>query len=323
LKTNTHLLALCIAVCMANAALVETGVGAPNNAKTKPQSAQSLLEELRREPCVALSTFNEPPGPTNVFDGRSLVRAIKKTGFKYSIIKAKGQDGFCNWDTKDYDFDLRSGSIKRDLIGEFMKECETEGITPGICYSVADKRYEGKYIYNGPLGVPYFNHVKKQIAQLLAMYPDTRMLMMFGDNRFSREQFLDLCQIVKKAAPNCLILGDRRDSGKHSTSGCIYGRKGIILREPAKMAADYKQNAIKGQVSYYWLIPQTASGDASPEQISAMMQLRSLAERKSSSQPETKANPAERLKQVKALFDQGLISKEDYDKKVKEIMDSL
>jgi len=32
---------------------------------------------------------------------------------------------------------------------------------------------------------------------------------------------------------------------------------------------------------------------------------------------------AERLKQVKSLFDQGLINKDDYDKKVKEIMDSL
>jgi hypothetical protein len=32
---------------------------------------------------------------------------------------------------------------------------------------------------------------------------------------------------------------------------------------------------------------------------------------------------AERLKQVKQLFDQGLINKEDYDKKVKEIVDSI
>ena len=39
---------------------------------------------------------------------------------------------------------------------------------------------------------------------------------------------------------------------------------------------------------------------------------------------ESTAKPAaERLKQIKSLFDQGLISKEDYDKKVKEIMDSL
>ena len=36
-----------------------------------------------------------------------------------------------------------------------------------------------------------------------------------------------------------------------------------------------------------------------------------------------KPSAADRLKQVKALFDQGLINKEDYDKKVKEIIDSL
>jgi hypothetical protein len=40
-------------------------------------------------------------------------------------------------------------------------------------------------------------------------------------------------------------------------------------------------------------------------------------------QPNTKPAPAERLKKVKALHEQGLITKEDYDKKVKEIMDSL
>jgi Concanavalin A-like lectin/glucanases superfamily len=36
-----------------------------------------------------------------------------------------------------------------------------------------------------------------------------------------------------------------------------------------------------------------------------------------------KPDAAERLKKVKALYDQGLINKEDYDKKVKETLDSL
>jgi uncharacterized membrane protein len=39
-------------------------------------------------------------------------------------------------------------------------------------------------------------------------------------------------------------------------------------------------------------------------------------------QVETKPGAAERLKQVKELYDQGLINKEDYDRKVKEISDS-
>jgi carboxyl-terminal processing protease len=46
------------------------------------------------------------------------------------------------------------------------------------------------------------------------------------------------------------------------------------------------------------------------------------AAREALSQP-VKADAADRLKRVKALFDQGLISKEDYDKKVKEIVDAL
>jgi hypothetical protein len=32
---------------------------------------------------------------------------------------------------------------------------------------------------------------------------------------------------------------------------------------------------------------------------------------------------AERLKQVRSLYDQGLINKDDYDKKVKQILDSM
>ena len=36
-----------------------------------------------------------------------------------------------------------------------------------------------------------------------------------------------------------------------------------------------------------------------------------------------KAPPAKRLKQLKSLYDQGLINKDHYDAKVKEIMDSL
>jgi hypothetical protein len=39
--------------------------------------------------------------------------------------------------------------------------------------------------------------------------------------------------------------------------------------------------------------------------------------------PVGKASSAERLKQLRAIYDQGLITKDDYEKKVKEILDSL
>ena len=40
-------------------------------------------------------------------------------------------------------------------------------------------------------------------------------------------------------------------------------------------------------------------------------------------QTENKPTAAERLKQVKDVYDQGLINKDEYDKKAKEILDSM
>jgi hypothetical protein len=52
-------------------------------------------------------------------------------------------------------------------------------------------------------------------------------------------------------------------------------------------------------------------------------QARANAANPPSSAPAVKSTAAERLKQVKELYDQGLINKEDYDRKVKEILNSL
>jgi carboxyl-terminal processing protease len=64
------------------------------------------------------------------------------------------------------------------------------------------------------------------------------------------------------------------------------------------------------------LLPDSASDD---DFLKAARE--SLA--KSGDSPDAQPAATERLKKVKALYDQGLIPKEDYDRKVKEIMDSL
>ena len=63
----------------------------------------------------------------------------------------------------------------------------------------------------------------------------------------------------------------------------------------------------------------------SPEEITALAKATSAGANAATSPADNSAklDPATRLKQVKQLYDQGLIKKDDYDKKVKEIMDSL
>ena len=70
------------------------------------------------------------------------------------------------------------------------------------------------------------------------------------------------------------------------------------------------------------------NGRIPDNQLAVLAEMKTLMARsaaKPGSPPATDVKPsgAERLKQVKSLYDQGLISKEDYEKKVKEIVDSL
>ena len=70
------------------------------------------------------------------------------------------------------------------------------------------------------------------------------------------------------------------------------------------------------------------SGHIPKEYLAVLKQLKELiahppAGKESSANMTAKPDAATRLKQVKSLYDQGLINKEEYDQKVKEIMDSL
>ena len=81
----------------------------------------------------------------------------------------------------------------------------------------------------------------------------------------------------------------------------FYGLMDDVMLFNRALTADEVQAVFKSQGGV--LVPQPASAPVSATQ--------------------DKPSATDRLKQVKQLFDQGLINKEDYDKKVKEIMDSL
>jgi len=81
----------------------------------------------------------------------------------------------------------------------------------------------------------------------------------------------------------------------------FYGMMDDVMMFNRALTADEVQAVFKSQGGV--LAPQPASAPVSATQ--------------------DKLSAADRLKQVKQLFDQGLINKEEYDKKVKEIMDSL
>jgi hypothetical protein len=108
-------------------------------------------------------------------------------------------------------------------------------------------------------------------------------------------------QAAKEAGMTFAVL-----TAKHETGFCLWDSK------------DYD----------YDIAHSPFKGDIPENQLAALMELKHLIANPppaGSSHETTGGKPplAERLKQVKTLYEQGLINKEDYDRKVKEIIDSL
>ena len=62
---------------------------------------------------------------------KELVKTAKLAGCKYITLTTRHHDGFSLYDTKGLsDYDAPHSAVKRDLIKEFVDECNKEGIVP-------------------------------------------------------------------------------------------------------------------------------------------------------------------------------------------------
>jgi hypothetical protein len=266
------------------------------------------------------------PASVNV---KSWVRAAKEAGMTFVVPIVKHGNGFCLWQTADYDYDIAHSPFKGDIIGDFIAACNAERILPGAYYFVSDAHNEGAGRTGGPVPNLYFNFIKKQITELHTKYPGLRVQIFGGSERFSAEQWTDLVQLVHRVNPQCVIL-DRKHEGVMQDMG------GTVLKSyrwqpnaelvPAVELFRLYEQAQTAKKSLWLTAGADPSGNIPDNQIAVLSQLKEMIANppaQTTTAPAAKPDAAERLKKVKALYDQGLINKEDYDKKVKEIMDSL
>ena len=262
-------------------------------------------------------------------DVKQWAHAAKEAGMTFAVLTAKHESGFCLWDSVDYDYDIAHSPVKTDIIADFIAACNAEGITPGVHYSIPDAYNEGVARGKGPVPPPYFNVIKKHVTELHTKYPGIRVQIFDGSQRLSTSQWEELSQLIHRLNPACTLLD--------WTHPPIYGTQTVIkswmwtqngsLNTPEFLFKAYSSSMRQGAA---WLgnVGVDRTGKIPANQIAVLMRLKNLIANpppatSATAAPETKPDAAERLKKVKALYDQGLINKDDYDKKVKEIMDSL
>lgn len=294
--------------------------------------------------CYGMPNFTKPgeqgeipvsrfaPASVNV---KAWAHAAKESGMTFAVLTAKEWSGFCLWPCADYDYDVGHSPFKRDVVGDFIAACKAEGILPGVYYSVADAHNEGAVRWKGPVPSLYFQFIKKQITELQTKYPDIAVMTFDGSPRFSPEQWNELKQIVQRLNSQCVIMDtDRKEATPCSTANTLLKNWFLPPVEPpegvhrASMLSQQYFQAQNAGKAFLLNVGPWPSGNLPDNQLAVLKQMKELVDNPppttpATATPEAKPDAAERLKKVKALYDQGLINKEDYDKKVKEIMDSL
>jgi alpha-L-fucosidase len=101
------------------------------------------------------------------FDALQIVRAAKAGGFKGVIVVAKHHDGLCLWPTKTTTHNITKTLWKNgkgDIIEEFRKACDQEGMKLGLYCSPWDRN-------NPSYGKPgYVNIYREQLKELYSNY---------------------------------------------------------------------------------------------------------------------------------------------------------
>ena len=269
------------------------------------------------------------PGSINV---KAWAHAAKEGGMTFAILTAKHESGFCLWDSQGYDYDIAHSPFKGDLIADFIAACKAEGILPGVHYSIPDAYNEGAVRGQGVVPPPYFNVIKQHITELHTKYPELRVQILDGSQRLSAVQWDELSQIVRRLNPACVLLDWTHPplfDAATVNKGWMW-MPNAALNPVQQLFAAYRQSQSAGK-AFVLNVGPGPLGNISANELAVLTELKNLIANPepaatvatASSDNSAKSDAAARLKQVKSLYDQGLINKGDYDKKVKEIMDSL
>lgn len=192
-----------------------------NNAQTCPVTSKSRVagwEQLKYGMFIhfnmntfAGAEYDNGKMPAKSFNPVRLdvdqwIRTAKEAGMKYAVLTAKHTGGFCLWDSKvqwkgkEYDYDVASSDIKKDVVSMFMESCSKYDIKPALYYCLWDD-------HNEPVSSKeeYFSLVRGQICELMTNYPGLVEIWIDIPSRITAGQRQELYDLVKSIQPECLI----------------------------------------------------------------------------------------------------------------------
>lgn len=138
---------------------------------------------------------------------KELVKTAKALGAKYINITTRHHDGFSLYDTCGLsDFDAPHSASHRDLIKEFVDECNKEGIVPFFYHTLLDW-HNPNYHNNFP---KYIDYLIKSVKILCKNYGKIGGFWLDGywDKPNENWQFDRLYSTIRKYQPEAIIINN-------------------------------------------------------------------------------------------------------------------
>lgn len=195
------------------------------------------------------------------FDADEWCDLAVEAGMKYIVITTKHHEGFALFDSKVDDYNVMHTPFKRDIIKELSEACKKRNLKFGIYYSQEldwHEEHGGGYSekYETLRGKPWTNRWdfpdteknfeicfrKKtipQVTELMTNYGDIDLIWFDTPTDITKEQSLELYNLVKKYQPNCLVnsrigngIGDYGSSGDNEIDA---DGNGMLFEVPATL----------------------------------------------------------------------------------------
>ena len=162
------------------------------------------------------------------FSADEWIKLAKDSGMEYFVFTSKHHDGFAMYHSKVDKFNVVDATpFGRDVVGELAEACYKHGLKFGLYYSqeldwhhkhgggydqferCAGVSWDNSWDFpdreNKDFSICFEEKIKPQVEEILKNYGDLFLIWFDVPHTITKEQSLELHDMVKTIQPNCLI----------------------------------------------------------------------------------------------------------------------
>ena len=169
--------------------------------------------------------FNPGDWNPDRLDCRQWAGAARSAGMEFAALTAKHHEGFDLWPGAYTEHSVKNGTVKTDVVREYLTAFREEGISAGIYFSMLDLHHR---IGRKKCTAEDKQFIKTQLTELLTGYGAIPFIICdgwqahWGGPSYEKLPFEEIDGLVKSLQPDCLLMNISCESNLDHTDIVFY-----------------------------------------------------------------------------------------------------